>query len=226
MRNYDENILRARRVHPTAPFPAAHQAVRIALFDEYAARGFYARLAEAYGDRAPSAALLRSHERRIATLARLCARLGVARPLDSFAQQTRLAASWRANCAHALAAEMAQVRLFDTLLGQVPHALLGKTLLSLQMETLHAHLPQLQQAISNAQATERYHAARGIPAQQAYEQHGPVSDLLEKMLTQLAQNAGLLGLFSPLLQRLRPAMLTGAAAGGAGVWLLKSARKP
>ena len=224
MRNYDESILRARRIQPSAPFPAAHQAVRIALFDEYAARGFYARLLEAYGGRAPSAALLRSHEKHIETLARLCARLGVARPLDSVSQQVVLAASWRGNCARAIVGEIARIRLLDALLAQTAHAQVRKALLSLQWETVQSHLPMLRRAARDAQATEHYHAARGISPQQAYEQHGPVSDLLEKVLTQLAQSAGPLGVFSALLRRVQPVMLAGVLAGGAGVAALKSRR--
>ena len=224
MRNYDENILRARRIQPSAPFPAAHQAVRIALFDEYAARGFYARLLEAYGGRAPSAALLRSHEKHVETLARLCARLGVARPLDSISQQLVLAPSWRGNCERAFVGEIARIRLFDALLAQTAQAQVRKALRALQWETVQSHLPMLRQAARDAQATEQYHAARGISPQQAYEQHGPVSDLLEKMLTQLAQSAGPLGVFSALLRRVQPAMLAGVAAGGAGVVALKSRR--
>ena len=42
MTNFDEAILRGKLIQPTAPFPVLHQALRIALYDEYAARAYYA----------------------------------------------------------------------------------------------------------------------------------------------------------------------------------------
>ncbi|MEE4462822.1 ferritin, partial [Azotobacter chroococcum] len=63
MRNYDEPILRSQRIDPAAPFPILHQAVRIALYDEYAAHAFYAGVVEAFGSRPPFVNVLRSEER-------------------------------------------------------------------------------------------------------------------------------------------------------------------
>ena len=221
MQNYDEFILRAQRIDPRAPYPVVHQAVRIALYDEYAARSFYARVAEAFGARPPFANIVRSEEQHIAVLLGLCERFGIPRPLDPFPQETTVAPTWLANCQRAVNGEIANVRLYAYLLTQVAEPEIRQVFQRLQAASLQNHLPAFRQAAAAAQAQENYHAAHGITPQQAYVRHGPLSDFLETAFSQLGPYAGPLGLFSPLLRRAHPAMLAGMVTGGAGVYLLK-----
>jgi hypothetical protein len=227
MQNYDEAILRARRIDPAAPFPILHQAVRIALYDEYAARAFYGRVVEAFGPRPPFVNIVRAEERHVAALTGQCERLGIPRPLDPFPMETQIAPTWLANCERAIAGEIANIRLYQTLLPRIADPEVIRVFLNLQSASLQNHLPAFREASTEAVAQERYHAARGIPPQQAYERHGPLADFLEKAFAQLGPHAGPLGLFSPILRHTHPAMLAGMAAGGAGVYFLrkKSGRK-
>lgn len=222
MQNHDEIILRTRRIDPAAPYPVVHQAVRIALYDEYAARAFYQRVTEAYGARAPFANIQRAEEQHVGALYGLCERYGIPRPLDPFPAETTIEAGWLANCQRGVAGEIANVRLYAELLAQIGEADVRRVFENLQAASLHNHLPAFQRSVAAAQAQERYHAAHGIAPQQAYARHGPVSDFLERAFAQLGQHAGPLGLFSPLLRHAHPAMLAGMAAGGAGAYLLKS----
>ncbi|WP_333874947.1 ferritin-like domain-containing protein [Methylobacter sp.] len=221
MQNYDEPILRMRRTDLTAPFPIVHQAVRIAVYDKYAARSFYAAVVEAFGQRPPFVNILRSEEQHIAALSRLCERLGIPRPMDPFLHETQIAATWLANCERGVAGEIANIRLYQILLTQVVEPEVRHVFQNLQAASLENHLPAFREAVLDAMAQERYHAAQGIPPQQAYVRHGPLSDLMEKALVQLGTHAGPLGIFSPLLRHTHPAMLAGMAVGGAGVYLLK-----
>ncbi len=221
MHNHDERILRGRRIDPRAPFPVLHQAVRIALYDEYAARSFYARVVEAFGPRPPFADILASEQRHVAALVALCDRFGIPRPLDPFPAETTVAPSWLANCRRAVAGEMANVQLHANLLAQVGEPEARKVFAALQAEALEQHLPAFQQAVIDAWAHERYHAARGVPPEEAYVRHGPLSDFVEKALAQLGPHAGPLGLVGPLLRHANPALLAGVAVGGTGAYLLK-----
>ncbi|ENO88640.1 ferritin-like domain-containing protein [Thauera linaloolentis] len=221
MQNYDELILRTQRVDPAAPFPAAHQAVRIALYDEYAARSFYARVIEAFGERPPFTNILRSEEQHVAALLGLCERFGIPRPLDPFARETTVEPTWLANCQRAVVGEIANVQLYAYLLTQVAEPEVRRVFQNLQAAALQNHLPAFRQAAVAAQAQETYHAAHGIPSQQAYVRHGPLSDFLESAFSQLGPYVGPLGVISPLLRQAHPAMLAGMVAGGAGVYLLK-----
>lgn len=221
MQNHDERVLRTRRIDPRAPHPRAHQALRIALYDEYAARSFYARVLEAFGERRPFADIVRAEARHIALLLGLCERFGIPRPLDPFPLETTVEPTWLANCQRAVTGEIAKGRLYASLLGQVAEPEIGQVFQRLHAAALQKHLPAFREAVAAARAQERYHAAHGIPPQQAYVRHGPLSDLLETAFSQLGPHAGPLGLFSPLLRRAHPAMLAGMVAGGAGVYLLK-----
>lgn len=221
MQNYDERILRSRRLDPQAPYPLLHQAVRIALFNEYAARSFYARVAESFGAREPFVRMGASEERHILALSQLCEQLGVARPLDPFPAETSIEPSWLANCSRAVAGEIAKVRLYADLLAVVIEPEVRQVLANLQQAAYAQHLPAFREAALSALEQERYHAAMGVPAQQAYVKHGPLSDLLEKALVQIAGSGSVLGLLSPVLRNSHPALLTGMAVGGAGVYLVK-----
>lgn len=221
MQNYDEPILRRRRIDPAASYPILHQAVRIALYDEYAARSFYAKVVEAFGPRPPFVNIVRAEERHIQTLSDLCDHFGIPRPLDPFSIETSIEPGWLANCERAVAGEVANIKLYDYLLNVVPEPEARQVFLNLQSASMENHLPAFRQAVMSAMAQESYHAAHGIPPQQAYERHGPLSDVVEKALAQLGAHTGPLGIFSPLLSRTNPALLAGLAAGGMGVYLLK-----
>ena len=221
MKNYDELILRTRRIDRATPYPVVHQAVRIALYDEYAARSFYTRVLEAFGARPPFANVVRAEQQHVTVLLDLCERFGIPRPLDPFPQETTVEASWLANCERAVVGEIANVHLYAYLLSWVAEPEVRKVFETLQAVSLQNHLPAFRQAAAAAQAQESYHAARGISPQQAYVRHGPMSDLLERAFSQLGPYVGPLGVFSPLLRHAPPAMLAGMVAGGAGVYLLK-----
>lgn len=225
MHNYDESILRTQCIDPSAPYPVLHQAVRIVLYDEYAARSFYSRVNEAFGERAPFSNIVQSEQRHIAALNQLCERFGIPRPLDPFPNETTIDPSWLRNCQRAVAGEIANARLYDYLLGQVHEPEARQVFTRLQLASLEQHLPAFQHAVADAMAYEQYHAERGISPEQAYESHGPLSDFIEKTIAQVGAHMGPLGLVGPLLSRAHPALLAGAFVGGASVYLWKTARR-
>lgn len=132
MLNHDEPILRSRTIDPAAPFPIVHQAIRIALYEEFAARSFDARVVEAFGPRAPFPELVRADEQRIAALSGLCQRFGIPRPLDPFPQETRLEPSWLATCARAVAGRIATAQRYGALLARVAEPEVRNVFLQLQ----------------------------------------------------------------------------------------------
>jgi len=221
MQNYDEPILRRRRIDPAAPYPVMHQAVRIALYDEYAARSFYGKVIEAFGPRPPFVNIVQGEQRHIDALSRLCERFGIPRPLDPFPYETRIEPTWRGNCERGVAGEIANIQLYDYLLSQVAEPEVRQVFQNLQAASRDNHLPAFRRAVLNAVAQERYHATRGIPPEHANVRHGPLSDVMEKALARLGTHGDTLSLFSPILSRTHPALLAGMAAGGAGVYLLK-----
>lgn len=220
MRNFDEPLLRGRRIQSAAGFSTVQQALRIALHDGYAARAFYAQVNEAFGARPPFAAITLSQARHIEKLGGLCQRYGVPRPLDPFAQETRISPSWRGNLERAVAGELAKVQLYQQLLSQLVEPDIQRELARLQRASLDKHLPAFQRALQQAIEQESLHAQHGVPAGEAYMQHGPISDFMEKAFSVLGSQHRALGFVAPLL-RAHPALLAGLAAGAAGTYLIK-----
>ncbi len=221
MANFDESILRTRQIRPDAPFPVLQQALRIALYDEFAARAFYARVVEAFGARPPFSRIVEAEARHIATLARLCERYGIPRPLDPFMAETSVAPSWRANLERAVAGEIANVQLYGYLLPRVAQADVQRAFVALQAASRDNHLPAFQQALQQAQALEGYHAAQGVPPNQAYVRHGPLTNFIEQGFSFLARQHGAFGIVGSLVSAAHPALLAGMVAGGAAVHLLR-----
>lgn len=222
MMNYDDALLRSRQIDPTAPYPPLHQALRIALYDEYAAHAFYSAVVAAFGPRPPFTNIVQAEARHIAVLSALAQRFGIPRPLDPFPTQTTVEPSWRENCERAIVGELANIQLYDHLLAQIAEPEARQVFQNLRQASLERHLPAFRQALLDAVAQERYHGASGIAPQQAYVQHGPLSDLIERTLAHFGLHAGPLRIVGPLLRRSHPALLAGLLAGGAGVYVVKS----
>jgi len=220
MANYDEAILRSQVIQPTAPFPVLHQALRIALYDEYAARAYYAAVVAAFGPQPPFVNIVQSEVQHVEALARLCERYGVPRPIDPFPAETTVAPTWRANLERSVAGEIANVRLYDYLLGWVREPDVRQVFGNLRAASLNNHLPAFQRALEAAIVRESWHVRQGIPPSQAYVRHGPLTDALERGFALLARQHGAFGLVGSLVRATHPAMLAGMVAGGAAVhWL-------
>jgi len=224
MANDDETILRSQRLQPTAPWPLLQQALRMALYDEYAARAYYAGVVQAFGQQAPFANILKSEAQHIATLVRLCQRYGVPRPLDPFPAETTISPSWRVNLERGVSGELANIRLYDYLMAWVVEPDVRQVFLNLQTASRNKHLPAFQRALEKAMALENWHAQQGVAPSQAYVRHGPLSDALERGFALLASQHGAFGLIGTLVRTTHPAMLAGLVAGGTAVHLLRQAK--
>lgn len=213
--NYDESILRSGVPTPAAPFPILHQILRIAIYHEYATRAFYLKVIEAFGKQPPFSQIVESEARHIAALTRLCERFGVPRPLDPFPTESSVAPTWRMNLERAILDEVETVQLYNRLLPFAQDATVVRTFLSLQAAARNSHLPAFQRAYNQAAALENYHASQGIPANQAYVQHGPLTNLFEQGFSLLARQNSILGIAGSLVKSSDPAFLMGVFAGGA-----------
>lgn len=221
MSNYDEAILRRRMVDPTAPFPVLHQVVRIALYDEYAAKNFYSKVVESFGPKPPFVSIAQSEGRHISALSDLADRYGIPRPLDPFPFETQVSPTWRQNCERGVAGEIATAQLYAYLRQFVNEPDVIRVFGNLQAASLSQHLPAFQRAVADAMAQEQYHASKGIPPQAAYVKHGLVTDFIERALAGLGPSGRLV---SPLVRHAHPALLAGVATGTAGVLLYRKKR--
>ena len=224
MANYDESILRSQIVQPAAPWPVLHQVLRIALYDEYAARAYYAAVVQAFGQQPPFASIVKAEEQHVAALSNLCQRYGVPRPLDPFPAEVVISPSWRVNLERGVAGELANIRLYDGLARQIIEPDVRQVFMNLQAASRDNHLPAFQRALEKAVATESWHARQGVAPSQAYVRHGPLTDALERGFALLARQHGAFGLLGPLVRLAEPAMLAGMVAGGAAVHYLRQSK--
>lgn len=203
---------KARHV-PESAWADAYQALPRALSAEFEARAFYRRMGEAYGAKAPFPALLAASEKRVGWLTVAARRHGIACPPDVFSGRTPIASSWLANCTRAAHGEAALARHYQQQLTRATalSPLFGRLL----RHSLDRQLPPLLRAIATASEQERFHAAHGIPPEEAYLKHGLFSTLLEKVFSVLGADHRTIGLFSPVLRGANPALLAGMAFGGA-----------
>lgn len=215
MRNYDESILRKRKIRHGIARTDLPQALRMALYAEYEARAFYRRVVEAFAGKAPSSTLLRSSEKRVAWLLAEARRHGVPSPQDTAIFDAQLSPSWLDNCLRAARGESALLGLYAELIPHAGSRTLAMLFDKLQRHSVESQLPLLRQAIAAASEQERFHMARGVPPQEAYMKHGLVSTILEKVFSVLGTEHRAIGLFAPVLRNTHPAFITGLAIGGA-----------
>ncbi|MFT3848555.1 MAG: ferritin [Propionivibrio sp.] len=215
MRNYDETVLRKRKINHGAARTDFVEALRMALYAEYEARAFYRRIVEAFAGKSPSATLLRSSDKRIGWLLAEARRHGVPSPQDTAFFATQLSPSWLDNCLRAANGESALAGLYGELIPHAGSRTLAMLYAKLQRHSLESQLPLLRQAIAAASEQERFHMARGVPPQEAYMKHGLVSTILEKVFSVLGTEHRAIGLFAPVLRNTHPAFITGLAIGGA-----------
>lgn len=191
------------------------QALAPALAAEFAARACYRRMSAAFGAQAPFPALLAAAEKRVGWLSVAARQLGVACPPDVSLEHVPIAASWRENCQRAAQGESALAGFYQRQLDGERTTRLAPLFDKLLRHTLNRQLPPLLRAVAAASEQERFHAAHGIPPQEAYLQHGLLSTLLERVFSVLGAEHRALGLFSPVLRGASPALLAGLAFGGA-----------
>ncbi|TJZ79183.1 ferritin [Chitiniphilus eburneus] len=221
MPNHDEAALRARRLLPGSRIPPLHQALRLALYDQYATRAFHARVIESFGAKAPFPAALRACEQHIAQCVSLCRGLGIPLPLDPFPAETRVGLSWRINCERAARGEASKAECHAMLLSSIAQPDARALLRRLQRDALNRRLPEFARATATAMEQERMHAAQGVAPADAYVQHGPMANFLEQAFSVLGSQHSAFGVVGPLLRGVQPALLAGLIAGGAGTYFVK-----
>lgn len=222
MANPDERFLRNRQVHNQSYLPPAHQAMRIALFEEYSSRAFLRRTVESYGARNSFPAALRMVEARVQRLLALCQRHGIAVPLDTPAANIVAPPQWGTACQSAVAGCLANISLYDSLFPWAESQSMADLWGQLRLESAQKLLPLFQEAQAEAWNREFLHASQGVPPEEAHMQHGLWGNFLEGTLNVLASQHQALGLFVPMARRMPAPLLLGAASGALATFLYRS----
>lgn len=203
-----------------------HAALHAAIVAEQHARAFYRRMAEAYGARGASSALLADQEKRLALLSGACRHHGTPVPADAFSGKASIAGNWLDDCRRAARGEVALIRMYQQLAPSAGAPDLTRIFDKLQRQSLNRRLPRLLRAAATAGRIERMHASYGVSREEAHMQHGFLSNFLERTFSWLGADHRTTGSFSPRLGNAPPALLMGLAVGGAMAYALKRKSPP
>ncbi len=143
--NFDEALLLSHKVNPTLSMPTMHQALRIALYDEYHARAVYTKVVQAFGFVPPFSNIVQAEERHIGALLPLFAKYGVEPVIDDWADKVAPEPTFTENCEVGVAAEIENIKMYDNL---IPYAEMPDVLdvfYRVQAASYNNHLPAFRQ---------------------------------------------------------------------------------
>lgn len=119
-------------------------ALTAALEDEHKAKALYEQAIASLGNVQPFTRIVRAEERHIAALERVFTRYGLETPEVEVGPESLTFASLADACAAGVAAEEANVALYDGLFAQVEKADVTRVLTALQRASQNSHLPALE----------------------------------------------------------------------------------
>ena len=146
--NPDQRLLEGLRIDPTLGIPPLHQALRIALYDEYHARATYQKIVDAFGPVPPFINIIQAEERHGAALLPLFPRYGVAMPVDDWYPRIEIAPTLVENCEIGVAAEIENIAMYDNLLSYVAEPDVREVFYHLQAASYNNHLPAFRRCVA------------------------------------------------------------------------------
>lgn len=144
------SALAAQAILPQLPNQPTQQAMQDAINDEYRARAFYTAVIEQYGAIRPFSNILQAEERHVQLWNNLFARYGLPVPADTFAGNLDAPDSLQAACQMGIEAEVANVAMYDRLLGFVQEPDLRAAFEQLRTVSQTRHKPAFERCTSTA----------------------------------------------------------------------------
>lgn len=226
--NPDEALLVSQRVDPTYPMPTLHQALRIALYDEYHARAVYTKVLQTFGYVLPFANIVDAEERHIAALLSLFQKYGVEPVIDDWASKVGVEPTLAENCEVGVVAEIDNIKMYDNLIPYAEFPDVLDVFYHLQAASFNNHLPAFRQCVANAFAQTQNPMGMQMPPQQQTTNPfaagmGPMGGIppfagtnpqdLMNSIRSMAGNNPNLGALQSLFNGMGTEFMLGAAAG-------------
>jgi len=137
--------LLTKQIDFQVPVPILHQALQIAIYDEYRAQATYRRVLEMFGSVAPFNSIVHAETRHIKALLPLLQRYQVPVPINNWYSNVVLANTLRENCELGVVGEIQNVQMYDHLLSYISQADIRQTFMNLREASLISHLPAFRQ---------------------------------------------------------------------------------
>lgn len=209
--NFDSELLLSQRVNPTLAIPTMHQALRIALYDEYHARAVYTKVIESFGAIAPFSNIVEAENRHISELLVLFEKYGVAFVIDDWSQKVGVEASLVENCEVGVAAEIENIKMYDNLIpyAEAPDVL--DAFFRLQAASYNNHLPAFRRCVASGYAQTQNSAPN--PQNSANSQKSVNHQELFDSIKGLMSGSPNLGAMRSIIDGMGTEFIVGAAAG-------------
>lgn len=210
--NFDEALLLSHRVDTTLTVPTMHQALRIALYDEYHARAAYTKVAQTFGFVPPFSNIIQAEESHINALLDLFAKYGIEPVIDDWASKVTTEATFVENCEVGVAAEIENIKMYDNL---IPYAEMPDVLdvfYRLQAASFNNHLPAFRACVASGYGATNI----GADANSEFQNGQNVFESLKGIFGQ----RGDISAIGSLFQGMGTEFIVGAAAGAVIMGLL------
>ncbi len=136
-----------KRINPALNIPPLHQALQIAIYDEYRARAFYQKVIDFFGPVKPFINIVEAEKQHIAALLPLFYHYGVYIPVDDWYPNLEPSPNFVENCEIGVAAEISNVQMYHYLLNFVPQPDIRQVFSNLQAASLNSHLPAFRRCV-------------------------------------------------------------------------------
>ena len=146
--NFDERLLEGLRVDPAYSEPVLHQALRIAVYDEFHAYETYRKTVDIFGNVPPFSNIMEAEVRHFDALIPLLDHYGVPLPVNNWYEKIELPATLRECCEVGVAAEIENIRMYDDLLRYVgAYPDIRDVFFRLQAASNNHHLPAFRACV-------------------------------------------------------------------------------
>lgn len=157
-----------KQIDFNAPVPILHQALQIAIYDEYRAQASYQSILDTFGQVAPFRHIVEAETRHINALLPLLKRYQVPIPVNDWYPNVTPAQTLRENCELGVAAEIQNVQMYDHLLNYVSQADIRHTFMNLREASLTNHLPAFRQCAAAQQAISYTNSCTSVGSQPSW----------------------------------------------------------
>ena len=148
--NQDQTKLADKTIDQTSQIPPMHQALQIALYDEYRARAVYSGVVAAFGAVLPFVNIVEAENRHIAELEFLIQKYGVESVVDDWFGNTLVEPTLIQNCEVGIAAEIDNIRMYDYLLPFAEQPDVRDAFYRLQAASFNNHLPAFRKCVADS----------------------------------------------------------------------------
>lgn len=212
--NIDEALLISARVDLNSQIPITSQILRIAVYDEFKAYETYTKIIEKFGLVQPFVNIKEAEAVHYAALIKLMEKYGVEVPINDWASKIEIPNTLIECCEMGVAAEIANIAMYNNLLKFAMESDIKDTLFRLQAASFNNHLPAFRTCVLN-----HYNSSdTNINQENIMEKLGEYQVILDDIMSgNIDENS-----ISKIFSKLNLTMASGAVFGGAIIALLNN----